>query len=176
MKRIVGVGIVALSVLLVSQPAWAVRTRFHVAAESQQYGEKAGGMIARGLLNVATSFMDVLVTTVNETKAGPPFIGTLKGLAVGTGCGVLRVGSGVVDIATFWVPGFNGFPVSDAYDDCLTGAQSTAWMGEVEPAPKVVEPIRAPLIAPAESLVQTAEPAEAAVRVEPAEPRKAWKK
>jgi hypothetical protein len=24
-----------------------------------------------------------------------------------------------VDLVTFWVPGFNGFPVSDSYEDCL---------------------------------------------------------
>ena len=110
---------VALAVGVWSGPAWAMRTRAHAAAESQEYGRKAGGMLGRGLLNVVTCFMDVLVDTVNETKAGPPLVGTLVGLGKGTGCTVLRLGSGVVDVVTFWVPGFNGFPVSDSYDNCL---------------------------------------------------------
>jgi len=59
------------------------------------------------------------VNVVNETNAGPPFVGTLTGVAKGAGCGVLRLGSGAVDLVTFWVPGFNGFPVSDSYENCL---------------------------------------------------------
>ena len=46
-------------------------------------------------------------------------MGTLEGLARGTGCGLLRLGSGAVDVVTFWVPGFNGAPVSASYDNCL---------------------------------------------------------
>ncbi|MBI2495848.1 MAG: hypothetical protein HYW10_04710 [Candidatus Omnitrophica bacterium] len=124
MKRMTGV--VALSLLLGGQPAWAARTPVHEAAESQEYGRKFGGMIGRGALNVLTSFVDVLVNTVNETKAGPPFVGTLTGLARGTGCGVLRLGSGAVDLVTFWVPGFNGFPVSDSYENCLATSSASA--------------------------------------------------
>ena len=112
-----------LVVGLMAQPVWAMRTGAHEAAESPQYGRKAGGMIGRGIINVGTCFIDLLVKTVNETKAGPPVIGTLTGVAKGVGCTVLRAGSGVVDVVTFWVPGFNGFPVSDSYDNCL-GASS----------------------------------------------------
>ena len=120
-------GIVCVcAVLLMSQPAWAARTPMHEAAESQVYGRKAGGMLGRGLLNVATSFVDIIVHIVNDTKAGPPLVGTLTGIAKGTGCGVLRLGSGAVDLITFWVPGFNGFPVSDSYDDCLAVSGATA--------------------------------------------------
>lgn len=130
MKR-VALGIVVS--LLMAPSAWAARTAVHEAAESSEYGRKFGGMLGRGALNVATSFVDVLVNVVNETKAGPPFVGTLTGLAKGTGCGVLRLGSGAVDIVTFWVPGFNGFPVSDSYDNCL--ASSSAKQAAVsEPA------------------------------------------
>lgn len=129
MRRMTGV--VALSLLLGGQPAWAARTVVHEAAESQEYGRKFGGMIGRGALNVLTSFVDVLVNTVNETKAGPPFVGTLTGLARGTGCGVLRLGSGAVDLVTFWVPGFNGFPVSDSYENCLATDRASALRPEV---------------------------------------------
>lgn len=126
MKRFVGTTTAAVVLLLAASPAWAVRTRTHEKAESLQYGEKAVGMIGRGLLNGVTCFVDPLVQTVNETKAGPPVIGTLRGAAQGLGCGVLRLGSGVVDVVTFWVPGFNGMPVSDSYENCLaTGEPSS---------------------------------------------------
>lgn len=115
------------------QPAWAGRTQVHEAAESMDYGRKFGGMIGRGLLNVVTSFVDVIVNVVNETRTGPPFVGTLTGVARGTGCGVLRLGSGAVDLTTFWVPGFNGFPVSASYDNCLTISSSAESAGEHPP-------------------------------------------
>lgn len=120
-------GIVAVAVGLWCGPAWAARTSIHEAAESPQYGRKAGGMIGRGLLNAATSFVDVIVNVVNGTKNGPPLVGTLMGVAKGAGCSVLRLSSGAVDLVTFWVPGFNGFPVSDSYEDCLAiGGASVA--------------------------------------------------
>lgn len=112
-------------------------------AKSESYGEKAGGMLGRGLINVATSPVDLVVQTVNKTKEGPPFVGTLSGLGSGLGCTALRVSSGIVDVALSWVPGFNGFPVARSYDNCI----------EQEKA--VVQPIQAPLaqmpIAPAVS-------------------------
>ena len=116
-------GVVAFC--LMAQPAWAVRTRAHEAAESPQYGRKAGGMIGRGIINLGTCFVDLLVNVVNETKSGPPVVGTLVGVAKGAGCTTLRALSGAVDVTTFWVPGFNGFPVSDSYDNCtgVTPAQ-----------------------------------------------------
>ena len=136
MRRIALVAVVSL--MLGSQPAWAARTRIHEAADSQRYGTKAGGMLGRGVLNVATSFVDFIVNIVNETKAGPPLVGTLTGIAKGTGCTVLRLGSGAVDLVTFWVPGFNGFPVSDSYDNCLaTGGTSSATF--IEPSPATSE-------------------------------------
>ena len=88
-------------------------------AESPSYGRKAMGMVGRGLINVITSPVDLLVQTVDKTKSGPPIIGTLAGLGSGLGCTVLRAGSGIVDVATFWVPSFNGFPVARSYSNCL---------------------------------------------------------
>ena len=131
MKRIVS--LVVASFLLISPSAWA-RTAAHDAAESPQYGRKAGGMIGRGILNVATCFVDPIVHLVNKTKAGPPLVGTLAGIGSGLGCGVLRLGSGAVDIVTFWVPGFNGFPVSDSYENCLAGVGSGASAASPQPA------------------------------------------
>lgn len=133
MKR--GVWVVALTVLLGAQPAYAARMRIHELAESPVYKQKAGGMLGRGALNVVTSFVDIPVNIVNDTKAGPPLVGTLTGVAKGVGCGVLRLGSGALDIVTFWVPGFNGFPVSSSYDDCFAVDGSAAMSQPVEPMP-----------------------------------------
>lgn len=131
MKRTAGM--VALSLVLVCQPAWATRTSVHEAAESAEYGRKFGGMIGRGALNAVTFFLDPVVNIVNETKNGPPLVGTLTGIAKGLGCGVLRLGSAAVDLTTFWVPGFNGVPVSDSYDNCL--AVGGAMASDDMPAP-----------------------------------------
>jgi len=89
------------------------------AANSEVYGTKFGGMLGRGLLNAVTCFVDVIVHVVEGSQQGPPIVGTLTGLGSGIGCTVLRAGSGVLDIATSWVPGFNGFPVSRSYSNCL---------------------------------------------------------
>lgn len=172
MKR---VSLFAVAVLaLTTQPAWAARTRVHEMAESQRYGQKAGGMIGRGAINVVTCFVDPLVNIVNETKAGPPVVGTLTGVGKGLGCGVLRLGSGAIDIITFWVPGFNGFPVSDSYENCLTPGQSSnaSWNQEAQPA--YAQPA-APAAAAWE--IPTAEPGAAQVAAEPvARPKKVWTK
>lgn len=117
MKRFLG--LVVLGVLVGASPAWAARLKVHDMAESTAWGTKFGGMLGRGAINVVTSPVDIITNTVNETKAGPPVVGTLTGLGKGLGCGVLRLGSGAVDIVTSWVPGFNGFPVSDSYTNCL---------------------------------------------------------
>jgi putative exosortase-associated protein (TIGR04073 family) len=110
-----------------------MRTAVHDAAESQAYGRKCGGMIGRGAINVVTSFVDLLVNVVNETRNGPPVVGTLVGVGKGAGCMGLRALSGGVDLATFWVPGFNGFPVSDSYDNCLAGMAAMASSPTPEP-------------------------------------------
>ncbi len=89
------------------------------SAKSDQYGKKAGGMLGRGLVNAATCFVDLVVQTVHGTQDGPPFVGTLTGLGGGLGCTALRATSGVLDVVTFWVPGFNGIPVSRNYSNCL---------------------------------------------------------
>lgn len=88
-------------------------------ANSEIYGTKLGGMLGRGILNVATCFVDVIVHVVEGSKQGPPIVGSLTGLGSGIACTALRVTSGALDLVTFWVPGFNGFPVSRSYSNCL---------------------------------------------------------
>lgn len=179
-----GGGVVALAVAfvgMVGQPVWAARTKVHVAAESQEYGQKFGGMIGRGVLNAVTSFVDILVNTVNETKSGPPLVGTLVGVSKGAACGVLRLGSGAVDLVTFWVPGFNGFPVSDSYDDCTQGLAKSASAQSVAPdiseAAMWEEPSAEPMIAKVSDDAGTGPIAVQAPAAEPAQPAtKSWKK
>lgn len=168
MKRVMWM--TALAVVLGAQPAFAMRTRLHEMAESPQYGRKAGGMIGRGALNVVTCFVDPIVNIVNETKAGPPLVGTLTGVGKGLGCGVLRLGSGAVDLVTFWVPGFNGAPVSDSYENCMAQSATDA---SAEPLPVgAVQP-------PAQNWdVPTTEPgaAQPPMPAEPAKPKRRWSK
>ena len=140
-------------------PAWAMHTPVHEAAESPQYGRKFGGMIGRGLLNAVTCFVDVIVNVVNDTKSGPPLVGTLTGVAKGAGCGVLRLGSGAVDLVTFWVPGFNGFPVSDSYENCFATETPSATMSEMAPAVYSPPPVSTMAPATPPSAVSSSEPA-----------------
>jgi putative exosortase-associated protein (TIGR04073 family) len=104
-------------------------------AQSEEYGKKAGGMLGRGLINAATCFVDLIVQTVEGTQDGPPFVGTLTGLGGGIACTALRATSGVLDVATFWVPGFNGIPVSKSYSNCLELSDEV---------PDIAEPAAAP--------------------------------
>ena len=110
-----------LLLVLLTPRLWAQEAVDNVwqAANSKVYGTKLGGMLGRGLLNVATCFVDLIVHTVDGTKEGPPVVGTLTGLGSGLGCTALRVTSGALDLVTFWVPDFNGFPVSRSYSNCL---------------------------------------------------------
>ncbi len=129
-------------------------------AQSESYKEKTGGMLGRGLVNVATSPVDIVVQTVNRTKTETPFIGTLTGMAGGLGCTALRAGSGIVDVALFWVPGFNGFPVARSYDNCL---EESSEVVASEQAPVSFQQSVAP-VAPEEPLVTVAETPAAPVR------------
>ena len=152
-KTVVGVAIL----LLLTQSAWATRMPVHEAAESPDYGRKFGGMIGRGVINVATSFVDLLVNVVNETRNGPPVVGTLVGLGKGAGCTTLRALSGGVDLVTFWVPGFNGFPVSDSYENCLAPAAAVPGAVSSPVYPSVEPPSSAPTPGPAVTPPPTAE-------------------
>lgn len=108
--------------LLLTQKAYAGDSVWEMA-NSPEYGKKVGGMLGRGVINVATCFMDLIVQTVEGTQDGPPFVGTMTGLGGGLGCSALRVTSGALDVLTFWVPDFNGIPVGRSYSNCLEGIE-----------------------------------------------------
>ncbi len=112
-------------------------------ANSEKYGTKAGGMLGRGVVNVATCFVDIVVHTVEGTQDGPPFVGSLTGLGSGLACGALRVSSGALDVATFWVPGFNGMPVSRSYSNCLEPEEES-----IQPTTDAGTPVAAAPIQP----------------------------
>ncbi|HTL46789.1 MAG TPA: hypothetical protein VL688_01865 [Verrucomicrobiae bacterium] len=139
MKKGVIVFLMILSMALMHAPRASADSVWDMA-ESEHYGRKAGGMLGRGLVNAATSPMDLIVQTVEKTQEGPPLFGTLNGLASGLGCTALRASSGILDVATFWVPGWNGFTVSRSYSNCLAESAPAPY---VEPpaqsAPVVVE-------------------------------------
>ena len=130
-------------------------------AQSDVYKEKAGGMLGRGLINAATSPVDIVVQTVNRSKEGPALIGTMTGMAGGLACTALRAGSGIVDVALFWVPGFNGFPVARSYDNCLEETPEVAKPVEAPVAPVAVAPVVA---TSQEPLVTVTEPQAVPVR------------
>jgi putative exosortase-associated protein (TIGR04073 family) len=132
--------IMVLLALLMMPAGLASASDVWTMAQSDQYGQKTGGMLGRGLVNAATCFVDVIVQTVDGTKNGPPFLGSLTGLGGGIGCTALRAVSGVLDVGTFWVPGFNGFPVSKSYNNCLCMDESCA----VKEAPQPVQHVQAP--------------------------------
>ncbi|OGX12538.1 MAG: hypothetical protein A2351_00125 [Omnitrophica bacterium RIFOXYB12_FULL_50_7] len=123
-------------------------------AQSDVYKEKTGGMLGRGLINAATSPVDIFVQTVNRSKEGPALIGTMTGMAGGLACTALRAGSGIVDVALFWVPGFNGFPVARSYDNCLEESSEVA---EPVQAPEVYQQSAAPVVTEAAPLVTVTE-------------------
>lgn len=142
-----------IPVLMILNSSIAKADDVWTLAQSDKYGRKAGGMLGRGLVNIVTCFVDVIVATVDGTKNGPPFVGTVTGLGKGIGCTTLRVLSGALDVVTFWVPGFNGYPVCKSYVDCINCG------GPVEAAP-AAPAYQAPAYqqAPAPVIVQQAAP------------------
>lgn len=115
-------------------------------AQSKSYGRKAGGMLGRGLLNVVTCFVDIPVQTVKGThETKPEFVGAVGGFAKGTVCTIVRAASGVIDVATFWVPGFNGLPVSRSYENCFA-TETTAPAATAYVPPTTVYPQATPAL------------------------------
>ncbi|PIQ85467.1 MAG: hypothetical protein COV74_08230 [Candidatus Omnitrophica bacterium CG11_big_fil_rev_8_21_14_0_20_45_26] len=126
-------------------------------AQSPHYGRKAGGMFLRGLLNVVTSPVDLVVGTVTGTKEGPPLVGFMTGLGKGVGCTVVRALSGALDVVTFWVPYFNGYPPCKSYADCLNCAPQIP--AERAYAPQQVYQPQQPAYEPPPAVVKQAAPA-----------------
>jgi len=142
MKKVLGL----VAVFCIASSLTAHAKTVWEAAESSLYREKAAGMLGRGFLNATTCFVDMFVQAANGAKEGSPqILGAVGGFAKGSVCTVLRASSGVIDVATFWIPGFNGVPVCRGYDNCIQCTQETR-----APAPIYVPqaPARAPSAPP----------------------------
>ncbi len=78
------------------------------AADSSDYLVKFPGMLVRGIVHVVASPFELLKSLFDETRDGQPVIGTLKGVGVGTMNMTSRALVGAWDIATCWLPQYNG--------------------------------------------------------------------
>ncbi len=85
---------------------WMVR-----GATSDNYLEKAPAMLFRGLHNVAFGWVEIISQPVRHSKNAPLGVGTATGLIMGPVMAITRTGSGLVDVLTFWIPGFHGWPL-----------------------------------------------------------------
>ena len=112
--------VLALTLLFSFVLSSAAKADIWEMAESPKYGRKAGGMLLRGIVNVASSPIDIPAgMVVGAQKYQPQIMGAVGGLATGAMCTILRAASGIIDVAMFWVPGFNGIPICRTYGDCL---------------------------------------------------------
>ena len=81
-------------------------------ATSDNYGVKAPAMLLRGLHNVAFGWTEIIAQPIRHSQNAPLGVGTVTGLIMGPVMAITRTGSGVVDVLTFWIPGFHGWPMS----------------------------------------------------------------
>ena len=82
-------------------------------AVDDNYLKKMPGMIVRGFSNTAFGWIEIFRHPFTWSKNAPIGTGYITGLIMGPVVAVLRMTSGVVDLATFWVPFWNGIPMPD---------------------------------------------------------------
>lgn len=117
MKKVIGLA--AIFCLAFSFNAHAAKDLWEMA-KSPKYGEKAGGMIGRGLINAASSPIDMFASAAKGGReSSNQFVGAVGGFAKGAVCTITRAASGVIDVATFWVPQWNGVAPCRSYEDCF---------------------------------------------------------
>ena len=85
-------------------------------AKSSDYVVKAPAMVARGVINVVSSPLEIVGHTYKGTVDGRPLVGTVQGLGEGLYWFMDRVGRGTWDLLTFWAPRYNGAPPTH---DCM---------------------------------------------------------
>lgn len=87
-------------------PATAVNDKMiKGGVESQHYIAKAPAQLLRGVHNLAFGWSDIF-TDLFQPPIG---IGTAMAPVTGPVTALARTGSGLVDILTFWIPGFRGW-------------------------------------------------------------------
>ena len=85
---------------------WVIRW-----ATDDNYLKKAPGMLLRGTSNVAFGGVDALTYPIHSSQDAPLGIGTAQGLIMGPVVATMRLASGAVDVATFWLPFWHGVPM-----------------------------------------------------------------
>ena len=85
---------------------WVIRW-----ATADNYLKKATGMLLRGTSNAGLGAVDVLTYPINSSIDAPLGIGTAQGLLLGPIVAAMRVSSGALDVATFWIPFWHGIPM-----------------------------------------------------------------
>jgi len=81
-------------------------------ASSDNYVKKSIGMFHRGLSNTAAGWTELFLQPYRWSKNSPVLVGQVYGLLAGVTWAVLRTTSGALDVATFWIPGFRGVPLT----------------------------------------------------------------
>jgi len=66
--------------------------------------EKMGKKLGRGIVNVATGWIELPKNIYDTSVESNPFIGITFGMIKGVGMTVIRTGAGVYDVATFLLP------------------------------------------------------------------------
>ena len=88
-------------------PALKLDEQIQKGVASEHYAAKAPSQLMRGMQNVAFGWSEILTDAFQ-----PPFgVGTALSPITGPVSAIARTGSGVVDLLTFWVPGFHGYSV-----------------------------------------------------------------
>lgn len=143
MKKVIGLAAIfclAFSLNAQAKDLWEM-------AQSPKYGEKAGGMLGRGILNAASCPIDMFASAAKGSREGTnQFVGVVGGFAKGALCTVTRATSGVIDAATFWVPSWNGIAPCRSYEDCFActaqaAPRAVAAATVYQPAPSAPAPI-----------------------------------
>ena len=88
-------------------PALKLDNKIDQGVASSHYMAKAPSQLLRGTHNVVFGWSDI-VTDMFQPPIG---IGTVLSPITGPVTALARTGSGLVDLLTFWVPGFHGWAV-----------------------------------------------------------------
>jgi putative exosortase-associated protein (TIGR04073 family) len=90
-----------MSAVLGTAPAFA-------DADSNENGQAQVKNVQTGSRNAATGWVEVMDNAHTEASkdrdAGEHMAGVFAGSAIGVRKGIHRVGAGIIDLATFWIP------------------------------------------------------------------------
>ena len=86
-------------------PAQMLDNKIDEGVASDRYIAKAPSQLLRGTHNVVFGWSDI----VSDLFQPPIGIGTALSPLTGPVTAIARTGSGLVDILTFWIPGFHGW-------------------------------------------------------------------